>query len=135
MASRRRGEGRKKCSFSLRLSCLWEPSQLRFCRMLSLCPARSLGSKASAVCHCVSFVSPTAYVRIPASVLTRAGTCELARSLAWAPWLTHLRRYRRSKNATSQWTRSGPRERNVSGTGRKGGTDRDRARGWRRSTR
>lgn len=27
------------------------------------------------------------------------------------------------------------RERNVSGTGRKGGTDRDRARGWRRSTR
>lgn len=66
VGSRRRGEGRKKCSFSLRLSCLWELSQLGFCRMPSLCPARSLRSKASAVCHCVRL---SLWLRICASEL------------------------------------------------------------------
>lgn len=74
MGSRRRGEGRKKCSFSLRLSCLWEPSRLRFCRMPSLCPARRPSLKGLRCVSLCPFVSPTAYVCARASILTCTGT-------------------------------------------------------------
>lgn len=57
---------------------------------------------------------------------------ELARSLAWAPADASPPL---SPIETGRHNGAKCRERNASGTGRKGGTDRDRARGWRRSTR
>lgn len=96
VGSRRRGEGRKKCSFfsvsvlsvgtvpaTLLQNALimpYEKPSLKGLCCLSLCP----------------FVSPTVYLCIWASILTRAGTVNL-RAHSRRPRLTHLRCYRRSK--------------------------------------
>lgn len=96
VGSRRRGEGRKKCSFfsvsvlsvgtvpaTLLQNALimpYEEPSLKGLCCLSLCP----------------FVSPTVYLRIWASILTRAGTVNL-RAHSRRPRLTHLRCYRQSK--------------------------------------
>lgn len=122
VGSRRRGEDRKKCSFSLCVSVLsvgTVPATLLQNALIMPRYERSLkGLRCVSLCP---FVSPTAYVCIWVPIYTCAGTMNL-RAHSCGPRLTHLRCYRRSKRDV----RMVRQERNVSGNGRKGGTDRER---------
>lgn len=64
--SRRRGEDRKKWSFSFCVSCLWELSQLRLLQNAVIIRPCEQHSKATAVCHCVHLcVCVDVYIRSP----------------------------------------------------------------------
>lgn len=121
---RRRGEDRKKCSFSLCVCLVCEncPSY-GYCRMLSLCLVRNIHSKATAVCHCVHLcVWLPVYVCIRALLLTCSGSINLCVCACVGPTdasllLSLIRTGRHS--GVKRW------ERNVSGNERKSVRERE----------
>lgn len=95
VGSRRRGEDRKKCSFSLSvLSVGTVPATL--VQNALIMPGEEPSLKGLCCGSLCPFVSPTPYVCIRVSILTRTGTVNL-RAPSRGPRLTHLRHYHRSK--------------------------------------
>lgn len=136
VGSRRRGEDRKKWSFSLCVCLVCGNCPRRGVRrMPSLFPVRNGPSKAAAVCPSARFWD---FVRAhQRSALTFSGTPKPSAPLFGprgppadaSPLLSPIES--RRHNGVKRW------ERNSSGNGRKSGADtaRDGARGWRRTTR